>query len=290
MVREGGAWTASLRTDHPLVGRIWSQAKGGLIDRATLENNLAAARYVLLGEKHDAPDHHRLQRELIASLTTRGRKVAVVFEMLDVDAQPRVDEARKNGADAIADATGWNKGGWDWPLYRPIVAFALDHSLPVLAGNYPRAKFMGVPIDKDDEKRLLATVPYAAGEEALLRKELLASHCGKLPEDRVPKMVSIQRLRDGQMAERMVSAEAADTVVLIAGSGHARTDRGVPWVLKQRDPNVTVASLAFVEVEAKQETPASYAENFHARAGSLPFDYVWFTPALADDDPCAKMQ
>ncbi len=255
--------------------------------RATLEEELAKARYVLLGEKHDAPDHHRLQRELIASLTARGRKPAIVFEMIDADAQARVDEARKGGADSIADATGWNKGGWDWPLYRPIVTFALEQSLPIIAGNYPRAKFMGVPIDKDDETRLLATVPYPAGEEERLRAELLASHCGMLKEEHLPKMVAIQRLRDGQMAERMVSAEKADGVVLIAGSGHVRTDRGVPWVLRQRDPNVKLAAVAFIEVEAKQDTPASYAANFHANA--LPFDYVWFTPALADEDPCAKM-
>jgi len=288
ITREGGPFAATLRADHALAGRIWSRTRNTFIDRATLESELAIARFVLLGEKHDAPDHHRLQRELIAAIVSRGRKPAIVFEMLEVDAQEKLDAARANGADAIADATAWNKSGWDWPLYRPIVSFALDQKLPILAGNYPRAKFMGVPMDVEDVKRLGAALPYPEGEEARLRAELMASHCGMLTEERLPKMVTIQRLRDGQMAERMVSAEQADSVALIAGSGHVRTDRGVPWVLHQRAPNAKTFSLAFVEVEAGLDTPARYATGFHAAA--LPFDAVWFTPALADEDPCAKMK
>jgi uncharacterized iron-regulated protein len=205
----------------------------------------------------------------------------VVFEMVDADAQEKIDFAKT--ADELAEATRWNKGGWERPLYQPIVAFALEHSLPIVAGNYPRAKFMGVPIDAEDKKRLLADVPYPAGEQDRLDEELLASHCGMLKKEHLPKVVDIQRLRDGQMAERLLAHSVA---VLVAGSGHARADRGVPWVLSQKTKDKTF-SLAFVEVEAGRDTPASYAELFHAKA--LPFDAVWFTPALADEDPCAKM-
>ena len=254
VTREGAPFAATLRKEHALVGRIWSRARGAFIDRKTLESDAASARFVLLGEKHDAPDHHRLQRETIAALVAHGRKPSIVFEMVDSDAQPKVDAARAEGEDAIADATGWNKGGWDWPLYRPIVSFALEQKLPIIAGNYPRAKFMGVPIDANDVERLGAAAPYPAGEDASLRTELLASHCGMLTEERLPKMVAIQRLRDGQMASAMAST-TSDAVVLVAGSGHVRADRGVPWVLRQRDPGAKVLALAFLEVEAGLDAP-----------------------------------
>jgi len=279
-IREGAPFEAKLRDDHPLVGRIWS--RGQFIERDALEAELASARFVLLGEKHDAPDHHRLQRELIVAIVKRGGKPSVVFEMVDADAQSKLDGAKT--ADELAEATGWNKGGWEWPLYKPIVELALARSLPIVAGNYPRAKFMGVPTDSEDKKRLLADVPYPPGEQDRLDEELLASHCGMLKKDHLPKMVDIQRLRDGQMAERML---AQKTAVLIAGSGHARKDRGVPWVLSQKTGDKTF-SLAFVEVEKGLDAPERYAEGFRARA--LPFDAVWFTPALNDDDPCAKMK
>ena len=49
---------------------------------------------------------------------------------------------------------------------------------------------------------------------------------------------------------------AAGKSILIAGSGHTRTDRAVPWVLGLMRPRDTVAALAFVEVAADSMSPA----------------------------------
>ena len=48
--------------------------------------DIAAARdFVLLGEKHDNPDHHRLQAWMIDALVARGRRPAIAMEMLDAE-------------------------------------------------------------------------------------------------------------------------------------------------------------------------------------------------------------
>jgi hypothetical protein len=147
---------------------------------------------------------------------------------------------------------------------------------------------MGVPIDEADKKRLFVDVPYPAGESQHLDEELLASHCGMMKKEHLPKMVDIQRLRDGEMAAQLQTRATEGGAVLIAGSGHARADRGVPWVLRQREPGAKTLALAFLEVEAGLDAPERYAPLFHAE--SIPFDAVWFTPALDDEDPCAKMK
>lgn len=289
----GGPWTAPLRADHPLVGRIWSPAKKTFLDAQAFEDEAFAARFVLLGEKHDAPDHHRLQKAVIESLVKRGRKPSVVFEMLDVDEQPRLDAARAAKDPEQAAFTP----GWDWPLYKPIVTYAFDVGLPVFAGNYPKAKikasFHGTPIAEEDLHALGVDLPFPAEATASLEQELVDSHCGHLPKGHVGGFVTAQRLRDGQLAERMVATATDGGAVLVAGGGHARNDRGVPWVLAQlpKSKGQKVFSIGFVEVQTGMNEPDAYKALYsHAGAASLPFDAVWFTPALDDEDPCAGMK
>ena len=262
----GGPFSAKLRSEHPLVGTIYSPSRHAFISRQTLEEDLRSAHYILLGEKHDAPDHHRLQREMLAAVV--AKQPALVLEMIDVDAQ----EGITNQGTLAPLAPGW-----DWPLYQPIVDLARANKLPVLAGNYPRAKikasFHGTPIPESERARFGLDLPLPERES--LENELIASHCGKLPKEHLPAFIDAQRLRDAQMAERMTSDPHG--AVLIAGNGHTRKDRGVPWVLRTRDKNAKIFSLAFIEVEATVTKPEG--EKF-------PYDAVWFTPALADDDPC----
>jgi uncharacterized iron-regulated protein len=120
-----------------------------------------------------------------------------------------------------------------------------------------------------------------------MEREIRDAHCGELPDTMVPSMVTAQRARDAQLAERLLATQR-DGAVLIAGTGHVRSDRGVPAYLAVRAPGVVIASVAFVEVASGRLAPADYAERFGA--ARLPFDYVWFTTRADDADPCAKLR
>lgn len=288
--RVGGPWTATLRADHPLVGRVWSPTRHAFLEPKAFEDAIVSARFVLLGEKHDAPDHHRLQSHVVQTLVRRGRKPSIVFEMLDVDEQPRVDAAR---AAKDPEQAAFPQG-WDWPFYKPIVAYAFEVGLPVYAGNYPKAKikasFHGTPIAEEDLHALGVDLPFPAEATESLEQELIDSHCGHLPKGHVGGFVTAQRLRDGQLAERLTTTATDGGAVLVAGAGHTRKDRGVPWVLARmpKSKDATVFSIAWMEVQAGMNEPDAYAAVYHAK--TLPFDAVWFTPALEDGDPCAGMK
>ena len=103
----------------------------------------------------------------------------------------------------------------------------------------------------------------------------------------VPGMVVAQRARDAHMAERLVAGQR-DGAVLIAGAGHARTDRGVPRVLASLAPDASVVAVAFVEVADAWTAPPDYATRFGA--ARLPFDFVWFTARVDNADPCARFR
>ncbi len=74
-------------------------------------------------------------------------------------------------------------------------------------------------------------------------------------------------------------------VVLLAGFGHTRTDRGVPTYFTDASAKSSTLSVAFVEVDDdKERGPSDYARRFGDT--KLPFDIVWFTEEVEREDPC----
>jgi len=112
------------------------------------------------------------------------------------------------------------------------------------------------------------------------------SHCGHLPDHLLGPLVLAQHARDAQLAMRMASSSAGS--ILIAGSGHARTDRGAPVYLSLLAPNRRIVSVAFVEVSPSRQSPEQYAAAFSA--SRLPFDFAVFTPAAEREDPCKAFE
>jgi uncharacterized iron-regulated protein len=291
-------WQSPLLHEHPLAGRIWDVSEGRWVDEPTLREELAKARFVLLGEQHDNPDHHLLQASLVRALAGNGRRPALAFEMLGVEQQPLVDEAlaREPGnPDAIAQAVDWAKSGWpDWALYRPIFAAGLEHGLPIVAANFPRAEgkalaMQGLSVlSPEVVTRLGLDTPLPEDVARAMRAELFESHCGHMPQEFMEPMMHVQRARDAQMAERLLASDKGGGAVLITGSGHARTDRGVPARLAVLSPGAKVRSVAFLEVSAGKHEPQGYVDRFGT--GRLPFDYIWFTPAAQREDLCEKLR
>jgi uncharacterized iron-regulated protein len=294
----GGAWQAPIERNHPLVGRIWDVTTGAFIDSAALVEHLTRGRFVLLGEQHDNPDHHRLQAWLLRALITAGRRPAVGFEMFtsaDAPAIARHLAAHPTDAVGLAQAVDWQRSGWpDWAMYQPIAEVALDVGLPVVATNLSQSttRALGQSRDSALEATLVARLgldrPLAADLHTAMAQEIRDAHCGYAPEPRVEAMIFVQRARDAQMAASLIAAGQQDGAVLIAGAGHARRDYGVPAYLAGKAPEASVVSLAFLEVSQDTLAPPAYAARF--RRQMLPFDYVWFTPRVDDQDPCTAFK
>lgn len=291
VVPPSSKWQSQLDRDHALVGKVWDVAAKSFIEPAKLWSRLASARFVLLGERHDNPDHHRLQARTMSALLQAGRHPAVALEMLEVQQQASVDAYMASpGASAASfgAALGWEKTSWPpFSEYQSIFAVAFDAKLPVFAANLAQADAkalvkQGASALSPERAQLLALDrAFPAPLEADLQQELSASHCGQLPDEYLAPMALAQHARDAQMAEVLTRAGEKDGAVLIAGGGHARLDRGVPYYLRRLAPNVTVASVLFREVRHGD----AQAETYATEEG--PFDFVWFTPRHSDEDPCA---
>src|SRR4051794_21542665 len=58
---EAAASPAKIERAQPLAGRIWDAQARDFLDEGSVMLRAERARFVLLGEKHDNPEHHRLQ-------------------------------------------------------------------------------------------------------------------------------------------------------------------------------------------------------------------------------------
>src|SRR5439155_15184454 len=102
----------------------------------------------------------------------------------------------------------------------------------------------------------LRAARWTGREAATLRADIVESHCNKLPEAVVPRLVLAQRVRDAAMAQALVNDATADGAILIAGNGHVRNDLGVPVYLHAPglpDAAAQSISLALIEVAPEDE-------------------------------------
>ncbi|OAN49852.1 hypothetical protein A6A04_18580 [Paramagnetospirillum marisnigri] len=282
-----------LNSPSPLAGRVWSPSERRLISPEALVERMLEAGIVGLGETHDNPDHHALQAWAVRRLVAAGRRPVVAFEMMDADQQAALD-AGLGDLDGLGRALHWEKRGWpDWSLYRPIAQAALDGGGALVAANLPTSTTREIAKGQENpdiRDRFGLDDPLPAPISAAMATEIRDGHCNLLPETAVPAMVRVQRARDAALAEAVANQATrpeVGPVVLVAGSGHVRADRGAPARLRLLVPGVRVFTLAFLEAGDGESDPAAAARF---RDGGTPFDAVWFTGKVEREDPCAQME
>lgn len=256
---------------HPLEGRIWDVRAARFVSPDDVLARASGANHVILGETHDNPEHHRLQRLVMEKLP--GPR-SLAMEQFDSEHQAAIDAAfsKKADAEAIADAGRFDRKGWNWPLYRPLVELALERRWPIIAANLSRTEARRIVRDPS-----LSNLPLAPEVSKALENDIADSHCGQRPEPKLlAGMVAAQRARDARMASLLKSPS-----VLITGSGHARRDRGAPVYM----PGADIVSIGFTEIDADKRSPQDYLEGFYSRAS---FDFVWFTARAEREDPCRR--
>lgn len=244
---------------------------------AMADTSLADARIVLIGETHDNPAHHQTQAELVADLAPR----ALVFEMLLPAQAARISPDLISNVDEMEAALGWNASGWpDFKMYHPIFEAALDAQ--VFGAAVPRDTLRGV-VEGDVTQAFDQPVLYGLDQDLIIDEQAarqalqFAAHCDALPEETLPGMVTVQRLRDARLAQAAIQAlqETGGPVVVILGNGHARKDWGVPRFLNRVAPDTAVWTVG------------------QSEDGDVPeggFDQVFDAPSVPRTDPCAAFR
>ncbi|MGB2926207.1 MAG: ChaN family lipoprotein [Limnothrix sp.] len=101
---------------------------------------LMAADIVYLGEQHDSELDHQAQLEIIQELYKANPKLAIGLEMFQRQFQPVVDRyiaGEITEAEFVEQSEYKKRWGFPWELYAPILRFAREKKIPVLALNAP---------------------------------------------------------------------------------------------------------------------------------------------------------
>lgn len=265
------AWQSSEGLTHAELGHIIDLASGQAISPEQLVQRLAGAPRVLVGEKHDNPDHHALQLWLLRALQGQRVQGSLLLEMLQPEQQPLVDKVQGQPVPAdLPKALAW-QDGWDWQLYGPIVHEALQQRVPLLAANLSPGEMRQAyrqPASLTGERS------NAPAVKAALLEQVRTGHCGMLPENQLPAMLAVQQQRDRRMAERLQAAP--QPALLFAGAYHVRKDLGIP--LHLADLGATGESKVLLLAEVGERIEPGEA------------DYVWYTAAMPEQDYCAQLR
>lgn len=231
------------------------------------------ADIVIIGEVHDNPAHHRRQAELIREI----RPNAVAFEMLSPQ---QADIANRNPQrnERLGDALNWQESGWPaFSLYLPV--FEAVGSVPVYGMALPREEVNravtegAASVFGEDAGLFGLDRPLPAQQQRRREQHQLSVHCDMLPQDLLPGMVEAQRLRDAAFARTALTAlrERGGPVIVVAGTGHARRDWGIPGALAIAAPEVSVVSIGQLEEEPD---------------GDDQFDLWYVSEPVDREDPC----
>lgn len=204
-------------------------------------------RVVYIGESHDEYAHHLTQLEIIRHLHGAHPQLAIGVEFFQQPFQQALDDyvAGKLDERGMLLATEYFKRwGYDYRLYAPIVRYARDNGLPLIALNASRelvdkvrrSGFDG--IDGEERAGLPEEVDRsdAAYEERL--KTIFRMHAHHGGRD-FSRFLDVQLLWDESMAQRaadFLREHPQHHLVVLAGSGHLAFGSGIPQRVNRRVP------------------------------------------------------
>jgi uncharacterized iron-regulated protein len=217
---------------------------GAMPDLAGIIPQLAEKRVVFVGERHNRFDHHLTQLEIIRRLHERHPRLAIGMEAFQQPFQHVLDDyiaGSLSERELLRNSEYFSRWRLDFRLYAPILRYAREHQLPVVALNLPAeltakvAQAGFAALDEADQALLPVEIDRSdTAYEQRLRK-IFEQHpdSGRSFES----FIDVQLLWDEGMAE-----QAADYLVthpdyhmvILAGSGHLAWGSGIPQRLARR--------------------------------------------------------
>lgn len=210
--------------------------EGEKLEEPAVWERLATSRIICFGEKHDSPEHHFAQRRALEELATRSaaaqRPLGVGFEMFQRPFQPALTgfvAGTLPEEQFLTDSEYRERWGFDFALYRPLLATAREFSLEALALNAPKELTRKVgrgglaALDASDAKQLPELDLGNAAHKAYF-DAAMGDHPMPAGGPSLENMYAAQVVWDETMAETaarwLARSGGTSQLIIFAGAGH----------------------------------------------------------------------
>lgn len=233
--------------------KIHDSSKHEPVTVTDIADGIRLADVLYFGEEHNDSTAHYLELQLLKQLNTKYRgKVALSMEMFETDCQNVLDEylsgliREKN---FTADARVWP----NYNDYRPLIEFAKENHIPVIAANAPgryvnRVNRLGLTsLQQLDEngKSYLPPLPVDTATGAYYTK--FASIMGGHASMPGMELYQAQNLWDATMAwsvAKYLKAHKGYKVLQLNGGFHSEQKLGAAAQLQKYMPAARIVNIA----------------------------------------------
>lgn len=209
---------------------------------------LEQAQVVYLGETHDNLADHQIQLEIIQQLRKRNSKIVIAMEMFQRPYQGVLNSyiaGQITEQELLEQSEYKQRWGFDWEYYAPILRFAQEKKLPVLALNTPTEVTRQVSrggLASLTAQKFIPPASEIRTDNAEYRKMMQSIFRQHQPSSQgsstnFERFFLVQVLWDETMAEKIAQFLQANPdyqVVVLVGQGHIVYGYGIPSRVARR--------------------------------------------------------
>ena len=290
-------------TPAPAVDAAAKPRPGDIVARATGEQvsfdqmlvRLAPMRAVFVGESNNNMDHHRMQLDVVRAMHAMDPKLVIGMEMFQRPYQGALDRfiaGETDEATFLAESEYFKRWRWDWQYYRPVLLFARDNKIPVIALNSPaeanRQVARGTAVDDlppELRQWVAEDVDLGIEDHRKFVMRVFESHPMGPGFDKDAFYAS-QCVWEDTMAEstaRALTERPGHRIVVLVGSGHVRMRFGVPVRAERR------GAAPYAIVMGEDLRPERGVPTFGEYLEEDTADYLFFTRAAPMAGPTPKL-
>ncbi len=238
--------------------KIYSTSKQKLVAVDDIVNDMANADVLFFGENHNDSTGHYLEFMVFKKLAAKyPGKIALSMEMFETDCQNVLDEyldgfiREKN---FITEARAWK----NYKDYRPLIEFAKDNQIPVVAANAParyvnmanRLGLTGLEQLNKTSRSYLPPLPIDTATGAYYEKflQVMGGHSAMGGM----QMYQAQNLWDATMGWSIAGFAKAHRdykIFQLNGSFHSDEKLGAAAQLKKYAPKLHILNIATYDDE-----------------------------------------
>lgn len=281
---EKGAHTQRLVTayDYQIVN-----AKHEPISLAALTEATADADVVFIGEYHRNQASHLLEMQLFASRhqSNRQRPTILSLEMFTREQQAILDRYLNSEIGEkylMEEAPAW--GNYQ-SSYRPLVEYAKQHQLVVVAANASGdiVRCIGrkgedyLNVLSAEEQKHIAQYPFAEIPGYQEKFFGLMGGAKHMPDNRARNSYLAQAARDNTMAESIAAAlkkNPGSQVIHLNGSFHSEDQLGTVAALKRLNPELKIQVVTPVHLNEFEQGDFEGRDDFYYLLNPQPKEFV----------------